>query len=56
MFQFFAESTTLFTARMMFGDEYVAEKLFSQEYDPGFVSRHPNQLAGLWESQFDYDD
>lgn len=53
MFRFITESTVLCTARMMFGDEYVAEELFDQEYDAGFVSRHPNQLAGLWQSYVD---
>lgn len=50
MFKFFTEATALCTARMMFGDEKVAKEVFDQEYDAGFVSRHPNQLAGLWQS------
>lgn len=56
MFQFMYESTALCGARMMFGDEYVADKIFEQDYDAGFVSRHPNQLGSLYESKFVPDD
>lgn len=40
----------LCSARLAFGDEVVAERLFDRDYDPGFVSRHTNQCAGLWTS------
>lgn len=53
MFQFFLESTALCTARMIHGDEAVANWVFDQDYDPDFVSRHPNQLAGLFEATYD---
>lgn len=46
----------LCTARLTFGDDAVREWTFNQDYDAGFTSRHTHQLAGLWMSQFDYDD
>lgn len=50
MIRFLTEATALCTARTLFSDEYVARMVFEQEYDPEFVSRHSNQLAGLWQS------
>lgn len=47
MFRFMLESSMLTTSRLMFGDEYVAEQLFDQDYNAGFVDRHPHQISGL---------
>lgn len=44
------EGSTLVAARATFGDEAVAEMVFNQEFDAGFVDRHPRQLGGLMTS------
>lgn len=56
MFQFMMESATLCGARMTFGDEYVADQIFDQEYDAEFVGRHTHQLSSLYEEKFFPDD
>lgn len=50
VFQQAAEGTALLSARLAFGDEAVAEAVLSQDYDAGFVDRHPRQLAALMEA------
>lgn len=49
------EGSILLGARLTVGDEVVGEVLFDQDYDPGFVDRHPHQLAGIWTSMHDLD-
>ena len=46
------EAPILLGSRLTFGDEAVAEYVFSQDYHPGFVGRHTHQLASLYETQF----
>lgn len=50
------EGFALANARCTFGDEQVADWVFEQDYDPGFVSRHPNQLGSLYEEKFFPDE
>lgn len=56
MIQFFFESAALTGARLTFGDEQVADWVFDQDYDPGFVDRHTNQLSSLYEERFFPDE
>lgn len=53
MYQFMFESSMLVATRTMYGDEQTAEWLFRQDYDPGFVSRHPNQLSTLYRKKME---
>jgi hypothetical protein len=56
MFQFMVESCAIATLRLTVGDDKAGDILFSQDYDPGFVSRHPHQLAALLEAKAEVDD
>lgn len=50
------EATTLLGLRAALGDDAAADLLFRQNYDAGFVSRHSNQLAGLFMAYAEGDE
>lgn len=47
------EGMALCGFRIAFGDRLVGTVMFRMDYDPGFMSRHPRQIAGLWMSRFE---
>lgn len=50
------EGVTLASARIIYGDEQVAEWVFDQDYNPEFVGRHTRQLSSLYEAKYVPDD
>lgn len=49
------ESAAILGTRMALGDECTATLLSTENIDPAFVERHPNQLAAIWEAQSESD-